>query len=76
MDRSIAGVMRSVAKKVAMNEKYNPKLSEKEVGQALGPIKFDNEQYTKIDLPGVAVGLAWTRTGGDILFIEASIRQG
>ncbi|MBP6448207.1 MAG: endopeptidase La [Saprospiraceae bacterium] len=76
LDRSIAGVMRSVAKKVAMNEKYNPKLSEKEVGQALGPIKFDNEQYTKIDLPGVAVGLAWTRTGGDILFIEASISKG
>ena len=68
--------MRSVAKKVAMNEKYNIKLSEKEVGEALGPIKFDNEQYTKIDLPGVAVGLAWTRTGGDILFIEASTSKG
>lgn len=76
LDRTIAGVMRSVAKKVAMNEDYNPKLTEKEVEEALGPVKFDNEQYTKIDLPGVAVGLAWTKTGGDILFIEASTSKG
>ncbi len=44
--------------------------------EALGPIMFDNEQYLKVDLPGVAVGLAWTRVGGDILFIEASSSKG
>jgi ATP-dependent Lon protease len=76
LDRNIAGVMRSVAKKVAMNEEYNTKLAEKEVTDALGPVVFDNEEYTKVDLPGVAVGLAWTRVGGDILFIEASTSKG
>ncbi|MFZ1751750.1 MAG: endopeptidase La [Saprospiraceae bacterium] len=76
LDRSIAGIMRSVAKKVAMEESYNTKISESDVEAALGPVKFDNEQYTKVDLPGVAVGLAWTRVGGDILFIEASTSKG
>ncbi len=76
LDRTIAGVMRSVAKKVAMDEDYNPKLSEKDVNIALGPVKFDNDQYVKVDLPGVAVGLAWTRVGGDILFIEVSSSKG
>jgi ATP-dependent Lon protease len=76
LDRTLAGVMRSVAKKVAMDEKYNTKLAESDVTEALGPIMFDNEQYIKVDLPGVAVGLAWTRVGGDILFIEASTSKG
>ena len=76
LDRTLAGVMRSVAKKVAMNEKYSPKLTEKDIAVALGPVKYDNDQYIKTDLPGVAVGLAWTRVGGDILFIEASTSKG
>jgi len=76
LDRMIAGVMRSLAKKVAMDEEYNIKVSEKDVIDALGPTRFDNDQYTKVDLPGVAVGLAWTRVGGDILFIEASKSRG
>jgi ATP-dependent Lon protease len=76
LDRTIAGVMRSVTKKVAMSEHYNTKLAETDVTEALGPIVFDNEQYTKVDLPGVAVGLAWTKVGGDILFIEASASKG
>ena len=76
LDRTLAGVMRSVAKKVAMEESYQPKLTPKDIVDALGPIKFDNDEYTKVDLPGVAVGLAWTRVGGDILFIEASTSKG
>lgn len=76
LNRTLAGVMRSVAKKVAMEEKYDPKLSEEDIKSALGPVKFDSDQYTKVDLPGVAVGLAWTQVGGDILFIEASSAPG
>ena len=72
LERMIAGVMRYVAKKVATHEAYNPKMTEEDVTNALGPIRFDNDMYTSIDMPGVAVGLAWTRVGGDILFIEAS----
>lgn len=76
LDRTLAGVMRSVAKKVAMDEKYNIKLTEKDVIEALGPIRFDNEEYSKVDIAGVAVGLAWTKVGGDILFIEVSTNKG
>jgi ATP-dependent Lon protease len=76
LDRTLSGVMRSVAKKVAMEEEYNSKISQTDVIAALGPIKFDNDQYTKIDISGVTVGLAWTRVGGDILFIEASTSKG
>ena len=76
LDRTIAGVMRSVAKKVAMDEEYQPKLTQKEITDALGPIKFDNDEYAKVDIAGVAVGLAWTKVGGDILFIEAITSKG
>lgn len=76
LDRTIAGVMRSVAKKVAMDEEYQPKLTQKEITDALGPIKFDNDEYTNVDISGVAVGLAWTKVGGDILFIEAITSKG
>lgn len=76
LNRTLAGVLRSVAKKVAMEEEYIQKLNEENIIEALGPVKYDNDLYTKVDLPGVAVGLAWTQVGGDILFIEASTSIG
>ncbi|MBK9737337.1 MAG: endopeptidase La [Saprospiraceae bacterium] len=76
LDRTLAGVMRSVAKKVAMAEKYQEKLTQKDIISALGPIRFDNDEYSKVDIAGVAVGLAWTKVGGDILFIEAITSKG
>lgn len=76
LNRNLAGVMRSVAKKVALEEQYDPKITKEDIKAALGPVKFDNDQYSKIELPGVAVGLAWTQVGGDILFIEASTAAG
>jgi ATP-dependent Lon protease len=44
--------------------------------RVLGKPKFNNEIYTKGHPPGVAVGLAWTAVGGDILFIEAGLHKG
>lgn len=76
LDRQIAGVMRSVAKKVAMEESYNVRLNIDDVRAALGPTKFNKDVYQEVHSPGVAVGLAWTRVGGDILFIEASLSNG
>lgn len=76
LDRQLAGVLRTVAKKVAMDEQYDKSLGEKDVIEALGPVRFDHDQYSKVDIPGVAVGLAWTQVGGDILFIEASKSKG
>ncbi|MFZ1703211.1 MAG: endopeptidase La [Saprospiraceae bacterium] len=76
LDRTIGALMRNIAKKVAMDEKYEVKINHEGVIEALGPEKFDKEEYSKVDVSGVAVGLAWTRVGGDILFIEASISKG
>ena len=56
--------------------KYTRTISPDKLKDILGPEKFNPDAYTKTDLPGVAVGLAWTRVGGDILFIEASTSPG
>ena len=76
LDRQIAGVMRSVARKVAMDEKFRKQLAEEDVREALGPERFSMDLYAEPQVPGVAVGLAWTRVGGDILFIETSTSPG
>jgi len=76
LDRRIAGVMRGVAKRVAMEEEYAKKLDEASIKTYLGPDKYSKDRSNEIDVPGVAVGLAWTQVGGDILFIEASLSKG
>jgi ATP-dependent Lon protease len=68
--------MRNVAKQVAMEEEYEVSISPEKVREILGPTKFDPENYTEAKMPGVAVGLAWTSVGGDILFIETSLSSG
>lgn len=76
LNRQIAGVMRSVAKKVAMEEEYQTRIKGHDLKGMLGPTRFSTDLYQKIETPGVAVGLAWTPTGGDILFIECSLSKG
>ncbi len=76
LDREIASVMRNIAKKKAMEEDYNPSITEDDIKDILGPYKFPPDKYAKISSSGVAIGLAWTRVGGDILFIETSLGKG
>ncbi len=76
LDRQIGKVCRKIAKNVAMGEKYNPKISKEIIKELLGPSKFSRDKFTKIYIPGVVIGLAWTRVGGDILFVEASLSKG
>jgi ATP-dependent Lon protease len=76
LDRLMASMMRSYAKKVAMEEKVIPQVTVQQVEQILGRPKFNNDLYTKGHPPGVVVGLAWTSVGGDILFIETSLSKG
>ncbi len=76
LERQIAGVMRYVAKSVALEEEYNVSIKKEEVADILGPARFNKDQYQKSNVPGVAVGLAWTSVGGDILFVEASLSPG
>ena len=76
LDRLLAGIMRSVAKDVAMDEKVAPQVTVELVERALGKPRFSNDIYTKGHPTGVVVGLAWTAAGGDILFIETSLSKG
>ncbi len=76
LKRQVDAVMRHYAKKVAMEEEYEKELKPKYIREILGPQKFSNELYTEAQVPGVAVGLAWTSVGGDILFIETSLSKG
>lgn len=75
-DRKLASMMRSIAKKVAMDEKVAEVVSEGQVEEVLGKPKFINDLYVKGNPAGVAVGLAWTAVGGDILFIETALSKG
>jgi len=80
LERQIASVCRGVAKDVALANdisKVQTKIiSAKEVEEYLGPKKFFPESSERINETGIAVGLAWTPVGGDILFIEASKMKG
>ncbi len=76
LDRTIAAVMRNTAKKVAMEIDYNPSIKHPDLKKILGPRKYSNEIYQDEHTNGVAVGLAWTRVGGDILFIESLLSEG
>lgn len=76
LSRMIAGVMRNIAKKVAMEDPYNVTVQVEELHDMLGPTRFSQDMYQEVHSPGVAVGLAWTSVGGDILFIESSLSKG
>jgi len=76
LEREVANVVRGVAVKIAENEPYDPKLNPERVADYLGPQKYYSEVAERTEVPGVATGLAWMPTGGDILFIEASWMTG
>ncbi len=76
LERTIASVIRGVAKKIALDEAEHVDVGEDDVEEYLGPRKYFSDVAERTEIPGVATGLAWTAAGGDILFIEASIARG
>lgn len=76
LDRQLASIMRSIAKDVALEEGVPDTLTEEHVEEILGKARYSNEIYKVGNPAGVAVGLAWTYVGGDILFIESSLSDG
>lgn len=76
LDRKIAAILRYCAKEVAMENPLPTNITHELVEKILGKPIFSNELYKDANLPGVAVGLAWTAVGGDILFVETSISEG
>lgn len=73
LDRQIASVLRKLAREYAENGEINGRLKIKDVDKLLGQPKYLNELYKAVNMPGVAVGLAYTYVGGDILFIETAV---
>ncbi len=72
LERQIGAVCRRVAVRIAEGEAESARVNAPDLLEILGPAKFENEVALRAGMPGVATGLAWTRVGGDILFIEAS----
>jgi ATP-dependent Lon protease len=76
LERELANVIRGVAVKVASGETFSPVVGHDQIADYLGPAKVFSEIAERVEQPGVATGLAWTPTGGDILFIEISRMTG
>jgi ATP-dependent Lon protease len=80
LEREVAGVCRSVAVRVARGEEAGPGgrfvASPRLVEEILGPERYQPEMAQRTEVPGVSTGLAWTPTGGDIIFIEATKMRG
>ncbi len=75
LEKRIGKMVRNRAKQIALEEKYSVTLQDAELISVLGP-SYEKDKYTDNDAVGVVTGLAWTPTGGDILFIETSLTKG
>ncbi|GLH72866.1 Lon protease [Geothrix limicola] len=72
LEREIGSVLRHVAMGVAEGKVESVRVKPEDLGEILGPPRFESETAMRTSVPGVATGLAWTPVGGDILFIEAA----
>jgi ATP-dependent Lon protease len=76
LDREIANVMRKIAKKVAEGNVQCYSITPANVHKFLGVPKYLPEAEQEEDEIGVSTGLAWTESGGDVLYIEATVMKG
>ena len=75
LEKQIAKIVRYIARAIAMEEEYNPKISLDDIRKILG-IPTERDKYENNEVAGVVTGLAWTSVGGDILFIESAFSKG
>ncbi|MAP55983.1 endopeptidase La [Altibacter sp.] len=76
LEKQIAKMVRHAAMKIAMEETYDPKVTKELVVEVLGAPKMLRDKYENNNVAGVVTGLAWTRVGGDILFVESALSKG
>ena len=76
LEREIGSICRYAARTIAEGEAERVSVGVKKINAVLGPEKITPDTALRTSVPGVATGLAWTPTGGDILFIEASAMPG
>ncbi|MGC6284960.1 MAG: endopeptidase La [Polaribacter sp.] len=75
LEKQVAKLVRFAAKSIAMEEEYEISLSKEKIEDILGVPRF-KDKYEDNGVAGVVTGLAWTRVGGDILFIESILSKG
>lgn len=75
LEKQIAKVVRRIVLRKMRGEEYSLNVTPETLREYLGVERFTPERYEASDHPGVAVGLAWTAVGGEILFIESSFSQ-
>jgi len=76
LERNIANICRKIAREITQYGEKKFVINEKKVSKYLGPRKFFFERAFYSKTPGVAIGLAWTESGGDIIFVEATKMKG
>jgi len=76
LEREIGAVCRKIALRVASGEAGPFRVQAEQLADLLGPVRFEPELAERAGRPGVAVGLAYTPAGGDILFVESSRMPG
>jgi ATP-dependent Lon protease len=76
LEREIGSICRKVAKSVAQGKRKKVTITKRSVSRYLGPVRYFLESAERTREPGVAIALAWTPVGGEILFIEAKRMKG
>jgi ATP-dependent Lon protease len=76
LDKSLAKIVRVTAKKIASETEYDPALQIDSLREIAGPPRYFRDLYAGNEQAGVVTGLAWTPSGGEILFVETSLSKG
>lgn len=76
LDRNLASICRGIAREVAEGKTEKLTIEPSDLSTILGPARFVPELATRSWGPGISTGLAWTPSGGDLIFIEALRAQG
>ena len=75
LERVIGRLARKRARQVVTAKDAEGQIGLEQLGELLGPEKFKSDKSREQIAPGVAAGLAWTETGGDVLYVEAALTQ-
>jgi len=76
LNKRIAKIMRKIARAIAEKKDYPKRLEINDLYEYLGAVEYTKDRYQGNEYAGVVTGLAWTATGGEILFVETSISKG
>jgi len=76
LEREIANICRGVAAGIAEEKIKSVTVKVENISEYLGPVRLTHEVKARTAIPGVATGLAWTQTGGELLFVEATSMRG